>query len=257
MYQYIPVRMTVRFSYCLIPYCTCTYWYVPVCTNLPNPVQVYRIPDVSQYCALLRCANQNPVIRLRLPSPTVPARYTTALCCKFGKFATLGAHANAFAFWPIGPLPCLLSRWGGAGGRRGELDKPAGTLSGTDGFNLGWPSNATIESCSSCHIMAGTQVEGAHPREASSMVCCSSVLMPHRAGLVAELDRPCNEAALTLSAWTQPAWNPHHDPLPFPYPERMVPGRQTRMAAGRGPILRPCTVWWTRVESEVVRSPRW
>jgi hypothetical protein len=37
----------VRFSYCLIPCCTGTYWYVPVCTDLPNPVQVYRtrIPD--------------------------------------------------------------------------------------------------------------------------------------------------------------------------------------------------------------------
>ena len=43
-------RWTARFSYCLVLCCTGTYWYVPVCTDLPNPVQVYRIPDacVSQ-----------------------------------------------------------------------------------------------------------------------------------------------------------------------------------------------------------------
>jgi hypothetical protein len=45
MYWYIPVRTTVKFSYCLIQCCTGTYWYVPVCTILPNPVQAYRIPD--------------------------------------------------------------------------------------------------------------------------------------------------------------------------------------------------------------------
>jgi hypothetical protein len=45
MYRYIPVRTSVKFSYCLIRCCTGTYWYVPVCTILPNPVQVYRIPD--------------------------------------------------------------------------------------------------------------------------------------------------------------------------------------------------------------------
>ncbi len=45
MYQYIQARTTVKFSYCLVPCCTGTCWYVPVCTDLPNPVQVYRIPD--------------------------------------------------------------------------------------------------------------------------------------------------------------------------------------------------------------------
>ncbi len=45
MYRYIQVRTTVKFSYCLIQCCTGTYWYVPVCTDLPDPVQGYRIPD--------------------------------------------------------------------------------------------------------------------------------------------------------------------------------------------------------------------
>ena len=50
MYRYIPVHTTVKFSYCLIPCCTGTYWYVPVCTILPYPVQVgSRIPDVDSF----------------------------------------------------------------------------------------------------------------------------------------------------------------------------------------------------------------
>jgi hypothetical protein len=36
----------VEFSYCYAPSCTGMYQYVPVCTNLPDPVQGYRIPDV-------------------------------------------------------------------------------------------------------------------------------------------------------------------------------------------------------------------
>ncbi len=40
-------REILVLPYTVLPQCTGTYWYVPVCTDLPNPVQVYRIPDAS------------------------------------------------------------------------------------------------------------------------------------------------------------------------------------------------------------------
>ena len=45
MYRYILVRTNMEFLYCPVPSHTGTYWYVPVRTILPNPVQGYRIPD--------------------------------------------------------------------------------------------------------------------------------------------------------------------------------------------------------------------
>ena len=45
-YQYVPVRTGHLFLYWSVPVCTCTYKYIPVRTILPDPVQVYRIPDV-------------------------------------------------------------------------------------------------------------------------------------------------------------------------------------------------------------------
>ena len=46
MYRYILLRTNMEFLYCPVPSRTGTYWYVPVRTILPNPVQGYRIPDV-------------------------------------------------------------------------------------------------------------------------------------------------------------------------------------------------------------------
>ena len=45
MYRYILLRTNMEFLYCPVPSRTGTYWYVPVRTILPNPVQGYRIPD--------------------------------------------------------------------------------------------------------------------------------------------------------------------------------------------------------------------
>ena len=45
MYRYILLRTNMEFLYCPVPSRTGTYWYVPVHTILPNPVQGYRIPD--------------------------------------------------------------------------------------------------------------------------------------------------------------------------------------------------------------------
>ena len=45
MYWDIPVCTDWEFLYWPVPSCTGTYWYVPVRTILPNPVQGYRIPD--------------------------------------------------------------------------------------------------------------------------------------------------------------------------------------------------------------------
>ena len=47
MYRYILLRTNMEFLYCPVPSRTGTYWYVPVRTILPNPVQGYRIPDVG------------------------------------------------------------------------------------------------------------------------------------------------------------------------------------------------------------------
>ncbi len=44
-YQYVPVRTGHIFLYWSVPVCTCTYKYILVRTILPDPVQVYRIPD--------------------------------------------------------------------------------------------------------------------------------------------------------------------------------------------------------------------
>ena len=44
---YQSVRTNVEFLYWPVPSYTGTYWYVLVCTILPNPVQGYRIPDVG------------------------------------------------------------------------------------------------------------------------------------------------------------------------------------------------------------------
>ncbi len=35
-----------------VPVCAGMYWYVPVHTFLPDPVQVYRIPDGADYLGL-------------------------------------------------------------------------------------------------------------------------------------------------------------------------------------------------------------
>ncbi len=45
MYWYIPVCTNWEFLYWPVPSCTGTYWYIPVRTIFPNPVQGYRIPD--------------------------------------------------------------------------------------------------------------------------------------------------------------------------------------------------------------------
>ena len=42
MYMCVPCW---EFLYWPVQSCTGTYWYVPVRTILPNPVQGYRIPD--------------------------------------------------------------------------------------------------------------------------------------------------------------------------------------------------------------------
>ena len=47
MYRYILLRTNMEFLYCPVPSRTGTYWYVPVRTILPNPVQGYRIPDAT------------------------------------------------------------------------------------------------------------------------------------------------------------------------------------------------------------------
>ena len=46
-YQYVPVRTGHLCLYLSVPVCTCTYKYILVRTILPDPVQVYRIPDVT------------------------------------------------------------------------------------------------------------------------------------------------------------------------------------------------------------------
>ena len=49
MYWYIQVCTNWEFLYWPVPSCTGTYWYVPVRTISPNPVQGYRIPDAGTY----------------------------------------------------------------------------------------------------------------------------------------------------------------------------------------------------------------
>jgi hypothetical protein len=44
-YWYVLSHAHVEFWYCHVQSCTSMYWYIPVHTNLPDPVQVYRIPD--------------------------------------------------------------------------------------------------------------------------------------------------------------------------------------------------------------------
>ena len=44
-YQYVPVRTDQEFLYWHVPVRTGTYQYIPVHTILPDPVQVYRIPE--------------------------------------------------------------------------------------------------------------------------------------------------------------------------------------------------------------------
>ena len=45
IYLYVLVRTFQGILYWNVPVCTCMYRYVPVHTILPDPVQVYRIPD--------------------------------------------------------------------------------------------------------------------------------------------------------------------------------------------------------------------
>ena len=45
MYLYVLVRTFQEILYWHVPVCTGMYQYVPVHTILPDPVQVYRIPD--------------------------------------------------------------------------------------------------------------------------------------------------------------------------------------------------------------------
>ena len=52
MYRYILLRTNMEFLYCPVPSRTGTYWYVPVRTILPNPVQGYRIPDALPVACL-------------------------------------------------------------------------------------------------------------------------------------------------------------------------------------------------------------
>ena len=57
MYRYILLRTNMEFLYCPVPSRTGTYWYVPVRTILPNPVQGYRIPDdILKVCIQSRSA---------------------------------------------------------------------------------------------------------------------------------------------------------------------------------------------------------
>jgi hypothetical protein len=44
-YRYMPVRTGQEFLYLHVPVHTSAYRYIPVHTILPDPVQVYRIPD--------------------------------------------------------------------------------------------------------------------------------------------------------------------------------------------------------------------
>ena len=67
-YQYVPVRTGHLFLYWSVPVCTCTYRYIPVRTILPDPVQVYRIPDVTFILAA-------PFYRVRSDEPQ-RLRYT-------------------------------------------------------------------------------------------------------------------------------------------------------------------------------------
>ena len=46
MYWYVPVRTYIKCMYQYVPVRTGTYRYILVRTILPDPVQVYRIPDV-------------------------------------------------------------------------------------------------------------------------------------------------------------------------------------------------------------------
>ena len=54
MYRYILLRTNMEFLYCPVPSRTGTYWYVPVRTILPNPVQGYRIPDVLHASGIVK-----------------------------------------------------------------------------------------------------------------------------------------------------------------------------------------------------------
>jgi hypothetical protein len=54
MYWYIPVCTNLEFLYWPVLSCTGTYWYIPVRTISPNPVQGYRIPDEAARLLFLR-----------------------------------------------------------------------------------------------------------------------------------------------------------------------------------------------------------
>ena len=55
MYLYVLVRTFQEILYWYVPVCTGMYRYVPVHTILPDPVQVYRIPDVNRYHDYVPC----------------------------------------------------------------------------------------------------------------------------------------------------------------------------------------------------------
>jgi hypothetical protein len=77
-YWYVLLCTNVEFSYCYVtvPSCTGMYQYVPLRTNLPDPVQGYRIPDAGKQdyvCVTFMwwCSNTESVpLRLLVQVPT-------------------------------------------------------------------------------------------------------------------------------------------------------------------------------------------
>jgi hypothetical protein len=61
MYLYVLVCTFLEFLYWYVPVCTGMYRYVLVHTILPDPVQVYRIPDVHTGTYHFQVMNQKYV----------------------------------------------------------------------------------------------------------------------------------------------------------------------------------------------------
>jgi len=60
MYLYVLVRTFQGILYWHVPVCTGMYRYVPVHTILPDPVQVYRIPDAVTKDFRVNCSDPGP-----------------------------------------------------------------------------------------------------------------------------------------------------------------------------------------------------
>ncbi len=63
-YWNVPPHTNVEFLYWHVPSCTGMYWDILGRTNLPDPVQVYRIPDAGS-----KRAGRAPASRPGQPSP--------------------------------------------------------------------------------------------------------------------------------------------------------------------------------------------